>query len=272
MALVAVDIGNTRIKLGLFTAPAANNGLATPDFMFAIPSAGFNEQGLADWVSGIPHPFEWWIVSVNRAATARLTGWIDEYTAESGAIKSSSGAANYRLLEHTDLPITAAVEFPSRVGIDRLAGAAAANRLRTPLRPAVVIGVGTAITVDLVNSEGVFCGGAILPGIGVSARALNEFTDLLPRSPLQELSGPPPALGTSTMEAIHSGLYWGAVGAMRELTNRLAETLGPNSPAPEVFLTGGAAQTVAAVLDPQARYVEHLVLSGIALAKPSAPV
>ena len=211
-------------------------------------------------VRGIPQPFEWWIASVNRAATARLTDWIEE---------NGKGAAKVRLLEHTDLPISAAVEFPGRVGIDRLAGAAAANRLRTATRPAIVIGVGTAITVDLVSADGVFCGGAILPGIGVSARALNEFTDLLPRSPMHELTGPPPALGKSTLEAIHSGLYWGAVGSMRELTARLSETLGPNSAAPEIFLTGGAAASVAEVLDPAAHYVEHLVLSGIAPAKPA---
>ena len=49
MTLVAVDIGNTRIKLGLFTRSAASTGLATPDFMAAIPSVGFDEQALADW-------------------------------------------------------------------------------------------------------------------------------------------------------------------------------------------------------------------------------
>jgi type III pantothenate kinase len=259
MTLVVVDIGNTRIKLGLFTERAAQTDLPAPDRMLAVSSAEFDDGELAAWIRDIHCPFTWWIASVNRPATARLTAWID---------RTSQASNGYRLLEHTDLPITAAVEFPGRVGIDRLAGAAAANRLRSRSRPAIVIGVGTAITVDLVNVEGVFCGGAILPGIGMSARALDEFTDMLPRSPMHELSGPPPALGKSTMDAIHSGLYWGAVGAMRELTAQLAKTLGPQSPSPELFLTGGAAQSVAGALDPSAHYIEYLVLSGIALAKP----
>ena len=127
-----------------------------------------------------------------------------------------------RLLSHFDLPIKAAVEYPNRVGIDRLAGAVAANRLRHSARLAIIVDVGSAITVDLVNSQGIFCGGAILPGIGMSARALHEFTDLLPHSPLEELTGPPPALGTATLPAIHSGLYWGAVGAMRTCFATLA--------------------------------------------------
>jgi type III pantothenate kinase len=175
------------------------------------------------------------------------------------------------LLSHADLPIGVAVEFPDRVGIDRLSGGVAANRLRNPARAAIVIGVGSAITVDLISADGVFRGGAILPGIGMSARALHEFTDLLPRSPLEELSSPPPALGTSTMAAIHAGLYWGAIGALRELIARLAEQVDEAAPG-DVFLTGGAAPAVAAHLDPAARYIEYLVLSGIVLAKdPSCP-
>ena len=81
---------------------------------------------------------------------------------------------------------------------------------------------------------------------------------------MEELDEPPPPLGTSTTEAIRSGLYWGAVGAMRELVARLSETLAAK---PEIFLTGGAAPSVAAVFDPAAQHVEHLVLSGLALAK-----
>ena len=158
------------------------------------------------------------------------------------------------------------MEHPDQVGIDRLAGAAAVNRLRDPARPAIIIDAGSAITVDLITADGIFRGGAILPGIGMSARALNQFTDLLPRIPMDELAEPHPALGTSTIEAIRSGLYWGAVGAMRELVARLSEPLNAK---PEIFLTGGAAPSVAAVFDPAAHHVDHLVLSGIALAKDS---
>ena len=62
-----------------------------------------------------------------------------------------------------------------------LLAAVAANRIRTADRPAVIVDLGTAITVDLVSSDGAFQGGAILPGIEMSARALHDYTDLLPR-------------------------------------------------------------------------------------------
>ncbi len=100
--------------------------------------------------------------------------------------------------------------------------------------------MGTAITVDLVSADGAFLGGAILPGIAMSARALHEFTDLLPLVDLAELAAPPPALGTETEAALRAGLFWGAVGGVRELMGQLA---GPERP--QVILTGGASAAVA---------------------------
>jgi type III pantothenate kinase len=259
MSIVAVDIGNSRIKFGWFDVPGVRDSsnphtLPQPRSVLALPTSEGNETALASWSAEIPQSTPWWIASVNRPATARLTQWIE-------------GRFPARQLSHGDLPIVTTVEQPDRVGIDRLAGSVAANRLRDPKRPAIVIGVGTAITVDLISADGIFRGGAILPGIAMSARALDEFTDLLPRSPVDELTIAPPALGTSTLSAIHSGLYWGAIGAMRELIVRLSEHVGPHAVKPNLYLTGGAAASVAAQLDPAAQYVEYLVLAGIALAK-----
>jgi type III pantothenate kinase len=266
--LIAVDVGNTRVKFGLFAAPAsAAEHLPTPIKSFAVPSIDWNLAELNGWLSDLPADADWWIASVNRPALARLISWKEHLNQATQHTATRRVSQTPRLLKHSDLPIQAAVEHPERVGIDRLAGAAAVNRLRNPQRPAIVVGVGTAITVDFINATGVFCGGAILPGIGMSARALDDFTDLLPRSPLDQLSSPPPALGTSTLAAIHSGLYWGAVGGIRELIGKLGESISGEYAKPEVFLTGGAAPSVAQQLDPTARYVEHLVLSGIALAK-----
>jgi len=260
-SLVAVDIGNTRLKLGLFdsgsTANAPHiNHLPVPIQSLALPSADWDKAVLRHWMTNVPAATKWWIASVNRTAAARL--------AES--IRSIDPPASLRMLSHGDLPIAIAVKEPEKVGIDRLAAAAAADRLREPARVAIIVHVGTAIVVDLVGTDGRFCGGAILPGIAMSARALHEFTDLLPQSPMQELGEPPAALGASTLEAIHSGLYWGAIGAMRELAMRLLDSPVASGAKADVFLTGGAAPSVAAQLGPNARYVEHLVLSGIALA------
>ena len=97
------------------------------------------------------------------------------------------------------------LERPDMVGIDRLWTPWPPIACATPGRPAVVVDVGSAITVDLVSADGAFLGGAILPGIGMSARALHEFTDLLPLVDVSELTAPPPALGTATVPPCSRG-------------------------------------------------------------------
>jgi type III pantothenate kinase len=147
------------------------------------------------------------------------------------------------------------------VGVDRLLDAVAANALRPAGRAAVVIDIGTAITVDLVTADGAFQGGAILPGMTTSARALHEFTDMLPL--VDELDAPPPPVGKATVEAMRSGLFWGVIGAVRELIARYSESLDVP---PCVFVGGGGSRVVAGLLGPDVIHEPDLALTGIALA------
>ena len=146
-----------------------------------------------------------------------------DHAADRLARRASARRTAITLLAAGDLPLEVRLERPDMVGIDRLVDAVAVNRLREPGRPAVIVDVGTAITVDLVSADGAFLGGAILPGIQMSARALHEFTDLLPLVDVSELTAPPPALGTATESAMESGLFWGAVGAIRQLIEQLPQ-------------------------------------------------
>ena len=82
-----------------------------------------------------------------------------------------------------------------------------------------------------------------MPGIAMSARALAADTEALPHVDPEQFQKPPAALGKSTTSAIESGLYWGTIGAIGELTSRLSSTQ-PTSP--ELFLTGGASWQVTA--------------------------
>jgi len=252
--LVAVDVGNSRLKIGVFEHPFAEP-LPHPARAASV-GLDWADSELASLFPHGPADLAWVIASVNRPAAARLMDWLNR-----------AGVASVRELADTDLPLAVEVAHPERVGMDRLANAVAANRIRAPHRPAIVIDMGSALTVDLVSARGAFVGGAILPGIATSARALHEFTDLLP---LVEVSEPPPALGKSSIEAIRSGLYWGAVGGVRELVKQLSE----DPPAPQIFLTGGAGPLFAGVLtaksEPPPQFVPHLTLAGIALAAAGA--
>ncbi len=291
-SIVAVDIGNARIKLGWFDPPdmappvgrrpeagadrarpllephTSSAGPAGPPGALPVPRRTWTVDGTrpefeppAEWLGEDASPgVTWWIGSVNRKSTTILLDWLRVARTQDRIV----------LLGSADLPLTCRLPEPDRIGVDRLLDAVAANALRPPGCAAVVVDVGTAITVDLVAPDGTFCGGAIVPGIAMSARALHQFTDLLPLVDMNELRRPPPAVGTSTVEAIRGGLYWCAVGTIRELVARMTAELPLGSGSgdtvvPQIYLTGGAGAAVAGLLGPGARFVPHLTLTGIAL-------
>lgn len=264
--LIAVDIGNSRIKLGQFRiAPCDARLLPEPnrivDLAIHHETGTFDFKRLGELFSADGSAEATWLVaSVHRAAAAQFTSALNYFARQSGT------KPQYRLLTYHDVPLTIRVDEPHRVGIDRLIAALAADRLRSPGRGAIIVDLGSAITVDLLEADGSFAGGAILPGIAMSARALEEHTDALPRVALEVLDRPPAALGKSTIKAIESGIYWGAIGAIREIIGQLA---APFPSVPEIFITGGASVHVAELLTKQysVRHVPNLVLSGIALVK-----
>jgi len=162
-----------------------------------------------------------------------------------------------------DLPLPAATRLPEprKIGVDRLCAAAAAfDRLGTAC---VVADFGTAITIDCVDDEGLFLGGAILPGLHMSAGALARDTAQLP---VTEPVNPDWVFGRNTQEAIAGGLVFGARGALRELVESYATALGHW---PLVIVTGGDAHLICP--DPNASelvqaIVPDLVLRGAAIA------
>jgi len=246
--LLAVDIGNHQIKLGLFPTQT-RRGLPQPARTWTLPTSEANFDPLAAMLPG--EGLAWYVATVQRGAERRLAEWVQDHRPQD----------RYRLLRNEDLPLEIRVEHPQHVGADRLLAAVAVNYLRAANWPAIVVDAGTAITVDLVSADGAFEGGVILPGFRLTAKSLAEGTDLLPHVAHDPAADPPPVVGKSTVAAIRSGLFWGQVGAVRELTRRIAAELA--SP-PQLFVAGGDAERLAAFL-PQARVVPELVLAGIAL-------
>lgn len=256
--LVAVDIGNSRTKLGLFTT-GQGKGLPEPERTLQVGEDAAELDEIGGWLKeAFASGGTWWIGSVNRPGTTRLVNWLRTHRPDEPVTLLAAG----------DLPLRVELPRPDMVGVDRLLDAVAANRLRRPDRPAVVVDVGSAITVDLVAADGAFRGGVILPGLTMSARALHTFTDLLPLVDMSELSSPPPPLGTTTVAAMRSGLFWGAVGSIRHLVELLARDAGGEA---DVLLTGGAGPAVAELIGPSARHAPNLTLAGIALSAASSP-
>ncbi|MFQ5424762.1 MAG: type III pantothenate kinase [Phycisphaerae bacterium] len=158
-------------------------------------------------------------------------------------------------------PLSLAVEAPEQVGIDRVCSAAAAYDV---IRKAcVVAGFGTAITVDCVNDEGVFMGGAILPGIRLQAQSLHEGTAALPCVAVDAADAADTPFGTTTEQAIRAGIIYGVVGALREITERFA---GELNAWPQLVATGGQAELIHNHCDFIDSVVPDLCIRGIALA------
>lgn len=219
---VVVDIGNSRIKWGRCEAKVTEVVALSPD----RPDEW--QRQLDVWQ--LKGPLGWAVASVNPSTAALFTRW----AAERGDRVCALGGPG-------KLPLRVLVESPDRVGIDRLLNAVAANRLREG-RPAVIVDAGSAVTVDLVDETGAFRGGAIFPGLRLMARALHDHTALLPVVEVRQR--PASVLGTSTVTAIESGVYYAVSAAIKMLASSMGvvhtHLTGRVSPS-SFFLTGGDA-------------------------------
>lgn len=150
---------------------------------------------------------------------------------------------------------------PAEVGADRIAGAVGAAA-RYPERDVVIIDFGTATTVEAMNADREYLGGSIAPGLGIAMRALEQNTARLPKV---EIVRPERACGRSTVDSIQSGLYWGHLGMIREIRDRLVKECFKNSD-PVVIGTGGFARLFA---DTGLFQTVHsdLVLEGVRIAQ-----
>ena len=120
--------------------------------------------------------------------------------------------------ENTDLGIEISVDRPSAVGADRLANAVGAHG-RYP-GALIVIDFGTATTFDVVDEDGGYHGGVIAPGVNLSLEALHATAAQLPRVAVER---PQRVIGTATIPAMQSGIYWGHVGLIEGLVARIKE-------------------------------------------------
>lgn len=261
--VLLADVGNTRIKLavvadhGTDVSGAGGRRLPTIAKRQDLDSHGFRPVNLESWLNqAAPATAVVLVASVHDAAAARLEAAIAELSATRHRV------LRQRRIQHRDLPLEVLVAEPHKVGIDRLAAAAAAGLVRRPGRGAIIVDCGTAATVDLVSATGGFLGGAILPGPALMARALAEGTSRLPAVAALEQESPPRMPGRSTQEAIAAGIGWGIRGAIGRLVEEARASLGAEA---DVILTGGWRGAVRDAL-PGAIEMPELVLAGIALA------
>jgi type III pantothenate kinase len=136
--------------------------------------------------------------------------------------------------QSTSIPLVNRYRTPETLGYDRIAAAVGAYTIY-PETNVLVIDAGTAITYDIVTSEGEFIGGNISPGLEIRFKSLNKYTTRLPH--LERPDEKPPLVGSSTKEAIQSGIVNGLLFEM----DGFIETISQEYPQLQVVLTGGDA-------------------------------
>jgi type III pantothenate kinase len=151
---------------------------------------------------------------------------------------------------------------PHSVGQDRLVNAFAGVALYG--NPLIIIDFGTAITFDIVNKQGFYQGGLILPGIGLSLKALGQQTALLPQLSVPKSAPRLSLIGRSTQGAMLAGLLFGVSAMIEGLVPALKKELGAR---PKVILTGADAKLISAFLKPDQGFIvdEYLTLKGLSL-------
>lgn len=140
--------------------------------------------------------------------------------------------------EGVELGIEINLDNPKEVGADRLVNAVAAHQKYGG--PMVIIDFGTATTFDVIDKEGNYCGGIISPGVNLSVEALHMAAAKLPRVAVER---PDKVIGTGTVSAIQSGIFWGYVGLVEGVVRRIkSEFADSNGGAKmKVLATGGLA-------------------------------
>ncbi len=245
--LLAFDVGNTTIAAGLFRGgrlvrswklktdsdrTSDEYGVLLLDLMKVAGLASGKVTGAI--ISSVVPPLTPVIEEVSRAyfgTEARVVG---------PGLK-------------TGMPIL--YENPFEVGADRIAAAVAAFEKYGG--PAIVLDFGTATTFDAVSAKGEYLGGAIAPGVRISAEALYLKTAKLPRI---EIRKPKRAIGRTTVASMQSGLYFGCIGLVTKTIEEIRKELGRNA---RVVATGGFGGQVAGEIPAIEAYEPDLVLEGL---------
>ncbi len=245
--LLAIDIGNTGVLIGVFSDDAikphwriSSVKERTSDeygieILALFESAGFDKEVLHG--------------AAMSCVVPRLCDTFNKAISKYLGIEPIIIGPGIK----TGMPIL--TDNPREVGSDRIVNAVGAYEKHQ--RELIVVDFGTAVTFDYVSTKGEYCGGAIAPGIEVAADALFSRAAKLPRV---EIEAPERAIGKNTIESIKSGIFYGFVGVVESVVSRIKrETNGE----PLVIATGGQAAMLAEHIGCIDEYDEFLVLKGL---------
>ena len=240
--LLAIDVGNTNIVLGVFDGAS----LVESWRLQTVRERTSDELGLlVDGLFARSH------VDRERVRGIIVGSVVPPLTGTIVAMAERSFGARVLTVDpaaNAGMPIL--YENPWEVGADRIVNSVAAFETfgRGTGRPLIVVDFGTATTLDAVTANGEYLGGAICPGVQISADALFQRAARLPRIDVRK---PTRIVGQTTVGAMQSGLFYGYVGMVEGLVRRMSDELGGRA---LCVATGGLAPVIA----PETPLIEHV--------------
>jgi type III pantothenate kinase len=245
MTFLALDIGNTRLKWAQYASPQPGATLLSHGAVFLEAIDDLAEN---DW-KALPAPTSMLgCIVAGDAMKRRAEEQLELWDVSPSWVVSSPHACG----------VTNGYEHPGRLGVDRwvaLIGAWHRVLARGAPRPALVIMVGTAVTVDALDHTGRFLGGLILPGFGLMLRALEMGTAGL-KAPTGEIVDFP----KNTSDALMSGGADAIAGAIDRMYRKLKVRTGHD---PVIVMSGGASVKLAPITDLPFEAVETLIFEGL---------
>ena len=250
---VVVDVGNSTVSVARWVDGGISHRTDTP---LQQAASSFPEQPCAEVMKHIAELASQRKDVVLPVVICSVVPVFRE--ALVAGIRSALNVEPYVVGDQIPLPCDVKLDEPDAVGVDRVCASAAAYEAKK--EPCIVVDFGSAITVGLVDGEGAFAGGAILPGLAMQSVALHEQTAVLP---LVKTNPPTGAIGTNTTDAIRAGIWFGAAGAVRHLVEQMAERIGRWPP---VVATGGQAAELSQAVGIFDNVVPDLCLLGVGIA------
>ena len=245
MNFLAIDVGNTRLKWALYDAPHAQAQVVAQGVTFL---EHIDQLAEGDWAR-LPQP-------------DRMLGCVVAGDAVKRRVQEQMElwdiAPQWVVPSHQEAGLINGYDHPSRLGADRwvaMIGARERMRQRGQMRPIVVVMVGTAVTVEAIDTQGRFLGGFILPGHGIMLKALESGT-----AGLHVPTGDVKPFPTNTSDALTSGGTFAIAGACERMVMHLRQHTGQE---PLCFMTGGAGWKMAPSMLTPFELAENLIFDGL---------
>lgn len=245
MSFLAIDVGNTRLKWAQYASPQPGAGLLAHGAVFLET---IDDLADTDWKQLAPPASMLGSIVAGEGVKRRVEEQLELWDIAPRWVVSSAHAAG----------VTNGYDHPNRLGTDRwvaLIGARHRVLATGAPRPALVVMVGTAVTVDALDETGRFLGGLIIPGFGLMLRALEMGTAGL-KAPTGEVRDFP----TNTSDALMSGGAHSIAGAVERMYRRLRDRTQQE---PVLLMSGGAAVKLAPITDLAFETVDTLIFEGL---------